>query len=535
MVKLAAADGSLSLAWGTGLFAGGYFAQLASGALWGFHPQIPIIWFPGAVLLAALLSAPTASWLSCCLGLLAGMAAVALTFQIAVFDMVLAVLPVILTVPIFARLILSWQRNASAFEDFWKVDEPLFFAVVLLPLISGTAVYLVSGYTTLRGVAIGGWLNTVLAHALGYILYVPVWLSLGRPKWWFQRDRKHLTTVVIAVVLLVTLWWMWREFGALPIVQPVLLIVPIFVVNWATFRLRMPGTCLTLLAIAVIAARMNLEGNGPFVERGSDHSALSLQLWVLGLSIASLLLATLIEQRRTGQQALASKHHEAHDLAERLIAAQEQERKRIARDLHDDISQRLASSSIQLSALRRQVDPALRGGISQVQSELILLSNDIRHISHGLHPSMLRQTGLVAALNELSVSHGRLEGLEIKSHISAQANLLYDEAALCLYRAAQEAISNAIRHGHSRHIAVSLDLGESFAELTVIDDGRGFGAAQSGRVGMPGLGLVSIDERAKLLGGSFEIHTALGKGTKVCIHIPISPYSTHQRGSDPEF
>jgi two-component system sensor histidine kinase UhpB len=526
MAKAAVADASLSLAWGAGLFAGGCLAQLASSALWGPRTEIYMIWFPGAVLLAALLSAPVTSWLACALGLLIGMAAIALTLQAPVFEVVLTVVPVVLVVPIFARLILAWQGNLSTFEDFRQIGGFLVLAVVLLPLVSGTAVYLVSAYTGMRGVAVGGWLNTVLAHALGYILFVPAWLSLVHPKWLLQRDRRHSSTVAVAVVLLVALWWTWREFGAQPIVTPVLLIVPVGVVIWATLRLRMPGTCLMLLAIVVIAAGMSVDGNGPFVGGDVRHSTLSLQLWALALSVVSLLLATLIEQRRSGQQALVSKHREVHDLAERLIAAQEQERTRIARDLHDDISQRLASSSIQLSALRRQVDPAWRGGISQVQNELISLSNDIRHISHELHPNMLRQTGLVAALNELSVTHGRLEGLEIKSHISSQADLLYDEAALCLYRAAQEAISNAIRHGHAHHIVVTLDVGESFAELTVDDDGKGFVAARSGEASMPGLGLVSIDERAKLLGGSFAIHTALGKGTKVCIRIPISPYPT---------
>ena len=527
MVKAAVADASLSLAWGAGLFAGGYVAQLASGVLRGFHSEIPMIWFPGAVLLAALLSAPLASWLPCTVGMLAGLAAIALTFQIEVLQAMFTALPVILVVPVFAYFILRRQRNMPAFEDFRAVGGFLILAVVLLPLVSGTAVYLVSSYATLRDVAIGGWLNTVCAHALGYVLYVPVWLSLANPKWWFQRDRRDSSTVAIAVVLLVALWWTWLEFGTQPIVRPMLLIAPILIVIWATLRLRMPGICLMLLAIAVIAAHMNLAGFGPFMERGDEHSALSLQLWTLTLSRASLLLATLMEQRRSGQQALVSKHREVHDLALRLIAAQEQERTRIARDLHDDISQRLASSSIELSALRRRADPALRGDISQVQNELISLSNDLRHISHELHPTMLRQTGLVAALNELGVTHGRMEGREIESHISAQADLLYDEAALCLYRAAQETISNAIRHGHAHHIVVSLEVGGSFAELTVVDDGRGFEAGKSGEAEMPGLGLVSIDERAKLLGGSFDIRTGLGKGTKVCIRIPISPYPLH--------
>lgn len=532
MARFATAEISLPLAWGGGLFAAGCLAQLASGALWSPGANLHIVWFPGGVLLAALLSAPIVCWLPCAAGLLVGIAAVAFMFQMAVIPVLLTVLPVVVVVPIFAHFVSGMQRKAPIFENFLSVWKFLALAAVLLPLISGTAVYLVSGYTMLRGTVIGDWRNTVLAHALGYMFLVPAWLSLVHHRRWLQRDKRHSSTVACAVVLLVLLWFVWHEFGTQTIFRPVLLLMPVAILTWATFRLRMPGTYLMLAIIVIIAARMCVEEVGPFEQGNNALEFLSVQLWALALAIVSLLLSTLIEQRRTSQRALVSKHREVRELAGRLIAAQEQERTRIARDLHDDISQRIASSSIQLSALRRQVDPAFRGDVSQVQNELISLSNDIRHISHELHPSILRQTGLVAALNEFGSSHGREGDIEIKSHISPLADRLYDEAALCLYRAAQEAIGNAIRHGKPRHILVSLGVGDSFAELTVIDDGMGFKADESRKGYAPGLGLVSIDERAKLLGGGFEIQTTIGKGTTVCIRIPTSPHPMSQRSND---
>jgi two-component system sensor histidine kinase UhpB len=290
-----------------------------------------------------------------------------------------------------------------------------------------------------------------------------------------------------------------------------------------TLKVRMPGTCVTMLAIAVIAAHMSLEHKGPFVEADIARTTLSLQLWTLALSMASLLLATLIEQRRASQQALLDTHREVRELAGRLIAAQEQERARIARDLHDDINQQLASASIQISAIRRHVDERSRGELSQLQNQLISLSDDIRHISHDLHPSMLRQTGLAAALGGLCDTQRHAESLKIDLKVSPNADNLPDAVALCLYRAAQEALGNAIKHARSRRIDITLEVGAAFADLIVADDGRGFVPSISGQNGAPGLGLVSIDERAKLLGGNFDIRTALGKGTRVCIRIPLQP------------
>ncbi|HEV7779403.1 MAG TPA: MASE1 domain-containing protein [Luteibacter sp.] len=523
MLKSAASEASLPLAWGAGLFVGGFVSQLASVALWNPHAAIHMVWFPGALLLASLLTAPRPCWAGNVLGLLAGVASAALMFRLPVLEVILVLAPVVISVPAVALVMLRRYADAPAFEDFRQLTLFLGLGVLALPLLSASAAYLLSIHTSLRGLVVGDWLNVVLAHALGYALCVPVWVSVVHRRAWLHHHRAQWSSLAVAVGSLVALWFVWREFGADTMIKPLLLLAPIPIVIWVTLRMRMAGTCVTMLVIAVVAAHMSLENRGPFVEEDIAVTTLSLQLWVLALSMASLLLATLIEQRRASQQALIDTHREVRELAGRLIAAQEQERARIARDLHDDINQQLASASIQLSAIRRHVDARTRGEISQLQNQLISLSDDVRRISHDLHPSMLRQTGLVAALDGLSDVQRHPCSPRIDLKISAKADNLPDAVALCLYRAAQEALGNAIKHAGSRRIDMTLEVGDRFVELVVADDGKGFVPAVVGEFGMAGLGLVSIDERAKLLGGNFDIRTSLGKGTRVCIRIPVPP------------
>jgi two-component system sensor histidine kinase UhpB len=206
------------------------------------------------------------------------------------------------------------------------------------------------------------------------------------------------------------------------------------------------------------------------------------------------------------------------ELAGRLIVAQEQERARIARDLHDDINQRLAVASIRLSALRRKVDEKNKQDVSQLQSELIALSEDVRHLSHDLHPSMLSQTGLTAALAGLCQNFRHRNGPAIELSVSPHAKDLPEDISLCLYRVAQEGLGNALRHADAKRVEISLQVAHQQVEFIVADNGRGFVTdGEGGR----GLGLLSIDERAKLLGGSYRLQSTVGKGTELCIRIPL--------------
>jgi two-component system sensor histidine kinase UhpB len=242
---------------------------------------------------------------------------------------------------------------------------------------------------------------------------------------------------------------------------------------------------------------------------------------VLAAAVAAWLLSVLIEQRVDVRRALVHSSREVRELAGRLIEAQEQERSRIARDLHDGVNQRLASASIELSAIRRNADENSRAELGHLQDELIGLSEDVRHLSHNLHPSMLSETGLEAALSSLCNTQRHRNGPSIDLRVMQDADNLPDAMALCLYRATQEALNNAVRHARAQSIEIRLGIVDAHAELKVEDDGIGFRSGQSGRP--RGLGLLSLEERAKLLGGTFQLASSPGKGTQICIRIPLQP------------
>jgi PAS domain S-box-containing protein len=222
--------------------------------------------------------------------------------------------------------------------------------------------------------------------------------------------------------------------------------------------------------------------------------------------------------------ALRASELEIRNLAGRLIVAQEAERTRIARELHDDVSQQLAGLCISLSSVRQRLGSPdgrddVQEAVGSLQRRAIALAESVRQLSHDLHPSVLQHAGLVAAL--------RAHCSEFEQHHKVGVSFLADSAALslgaaselCLYRVAQEALRNTARHARARHAEVRLTRTAAAVELTVADDGQGFDISHAGRQGA-GLGLRSIHERVRQAGGTVSIVAELRRGTTVQVRIP---------------
>jgi PAS domain S-box-containing protein len=212
-----------------------------------------------------------------------------------------------------------------------------------------------------------------------------------------------------------------------------------------------------------------------------------------------------------------------------LIEAQEAERARIARELHDDISQQVASLSISLSGLKGRVDSLpggeqLRGDVSSLQQRALALAEDIRHLSHDLHPTVLQHAGLAANLDAFCAQLRTRHSLDVTFVAQGDFGSIDSHAALSLYRVAQEALGNVVRHAEAGHADVRLLNTGQALELTVADDGRGFDVVTTRQSGK-GLGLVSIAERAKLAGGTSDIVTEPNKGTRVHVQIPARSHA----------
>ncbi|HEY7029627.1 MAG TPA: PAS domain-containing protein [Gemmatimonadales bacterium] len=229
------------------------------------------------------------------------------------------------------------------------------------------------------------------------------------------------------------------------------------------------------------------------------------------------------EALAASEAALRHSHARTRSLAGRLITAQETERTRIARELHDDMSQRLATLAIGLSSLKRELPPTcahLGDELQQCQDWAVELADEIRNLSHELHPGVLRHAGLVAALKSICGEVERKRGLAVSFEAPDHLEEVPAEIALCLYRVAQETLHNAATHARARHVLVSLVARDGELELSVRDDGCGFDLGAARRKG--GLGLLSIDERVRLVGGVVALTSAPGRGTTVSARIPFA-------------
>jgi PAS domain S-box-containing protein len=239
-------------------------------------------------------------------------------------------------------------------------------------------------------------------------------------------------------------------------------------------------------------------------ERDSDGRPLRL----LGVYID-------ITARRLAQE-------EARQVSGRLIHAQEDERTRLARELHDDLSQSLALLSVDLDLLGQQPpESAQEAGLrmNELAQQVRDLSSDVHRLSHELHPAKLEQLGLPAALHSFCRDISATHKIAVRFESEPINRSVPPGVALCLYRIAQEAVQNVVKHSGATEAQIDLSAMDENVTLTIKDDGRGFDieAVQ----GNGSLGLVSMRERARLVHGQFSVESEIDRGTRVEVRVPL--------------
>lgn len=219
---------------------------------------------------------------------------------------------------------------------------------------------------------------------------------------------------------------------------------------------------------------------------------------------------------------LGRTQEELRALTVRLFASQEEERRRVARELHDDINQRLAFLEIEVERLRQDLPGlevgAVRERLEDVRDRTREVSNHVRTLSHQLHPGVLDQLGLGAALRSLVDEFEARESMFANFRQVDVPRDLTPEVAGVLYRIAQEALRNVAKHAGRTHVRVLLEGIERGVRLSIRDLGEGFDMESSA---IRGLGLVSMEERARSAGGTFFVQSALGEGTTITVTIPL--------------
>jgi PAS domain S-box-containing protein len=209
-----------------------------------------------------------------------------------------------------------------------------------------------------------------------------------------------------------------------------------------------------------------------------------------------------------------------HDLNRRLIHAQEAERARLGRELHDDVTQRLAILAIEAGRVERGAkDVSPSDAMRSVREGLVRLSEDIHALSYRLHPALLEDLGLAEALKAECERFSRQEKISVDVKFDPLLPVIPPETALCLFRVTQEALRNVSRHAKARKVKVSLRVLDGGLQLAVSDDGAGF--VPSLQREKPSLGLASMRERVRLLEGELEIESAPGQGTTIMVWVPL--------------
>jgi signal transduction histidine kinase len=229
-----------------------------------------------------------------------------------------------------------------------------------------------------------------------------------------------------------------------------------------------------------------------------------------------------ITERRRLEQAAQAHAKEVQALAANLLTAQEEERRRVSRELHDQICQQLASLAIDMGGLAAETSlpEDAQSRLKALKARVVKASDETRHIAYELHSSVLDDLGLVASLQDLVKEFSRQTKIGVKMTHDALPATLPREKASCLFRIAQESLRNIMKHAHAKHVTMALTVRKGTVAVTITDDGVGFNFLTA--KGQGGLGLIGMEERVRLVKGKLSIASQPGRGTRIALEIPYS-------------
>lgn len=532
--------------------ASAYYAGAQIGFALTFQPHpVSTLWPPNSILFAVLLLSPMRSW----------------------WFLLLSAFPAHLLVQMNAdipmSMILSWfvsnccEALIGAFTLRYFLKSELRFdnthhvgvfilVAIFAPFVSS---FLDAGFVMLNQFGNSPYWAVfrmrVFSNVLASLTLVPLILT-----WWrggLPSLKKITWKCYLEIALLVTGLFIVGVFTqtAGPDTTPALLYLPLPFLLWAAIRFGPRGSSLVLLVVSFYEIWAAINDRGPFATQSAERNAVSVQLFLILASMPLLFLAALIKERERAQEAAYQKeerlelalnsaqqaslalsdsreklhhsHNQIRKLLGKLIDAQESERRRISRELHDDLNQKIAMLSMSISRLKRKLpipDSSLVTELDQLRETATELTNDVRTLSHQLHPAVLDHLGLVTALESYINNFNEEEQINVKLTAELGAERIPFPISICLYRVAVEALRNVSRHSGATSAAISLTRSDGVLELQVSDTGRGFDVEIFKQGG--GLGLISAEERLRVLQGSCEIHSVPGRGTTLVARVPLS-------------
>jgi signal transduction histidine kinase len=506
---------------GTGLAC--YGAQWVAVTLRIPPAQLSTVWIPAGLMLAVALVTERRRWPAVITAATIGMSLAFLTLRVAPphADIVLALLVGFHTV-VLASVLRAVLGRPFALTTLREFLTYLGVAVVGGALVASILLLAVSWGMRFRPPTFLVWGTFALSVVMGYLTTTPTVVLLVQEVKTLRRasGRRWLEAGLLALLLTLASGLVhsgmanragtWAAYAMT--FTPLLL--------WAAVRFGTLGASASLLLVTLVSTRTASRGLGPFTSASPGEHTLSVQLFILGTGLPLQGLAVVLREQKRTRAALQSSHLRLRGLNQRLIAAREEEASRIARELHDDVGQQLALVAIGLSRLQaRAVAPGDAAVIARLKEQTSSIARSLRQISHQLHPAVLEHVGLVAALELKCEEVREATGVNVRMVNGGDTSAIPRDVALCLFRVAQEALSNVVRHSGARRVDLSLRREGAELLLDVADDGRGFtvGAPDQGT----GLGLRSAAERVRAVGGALTVGSEPGAGTRFRATVPL--------------
>jgi len=353
-------------------------------------------------------------------------------------------------------------------------------------------------------------------NALAELTIVPpILLWRSNPISWIRRASlaRLVEAALLAIGIVLVAVVVFGLKAVSPATTPALLYVPLPFLLWAASRFGLAGLSTSLVSLALISTWYTMHGREPFPNASMSQNILSLQILFCVVAVPLMFLSAVMAEARRTQELLRR-------ISGSLIQAQEQERRRIARELHDDLGQALALTKVTLDGLIEGSAESLQSPLTDLSRQISDISNTAREISHGLYPTQLEYLGLAKALKRLCSEFSSGKNISIHLTMGDLPDQLQPSISLSLYRIAQETLHNIITHSQAKNVQVELGADDKRISLRIIDDGVGFDPRREAG----GLGLESMRQRVRAVDGFIDISSSPNSGTRIEVRVPFGEY-----------
>jgi signal transduction histidine kinase len=373
------------------------------------------------------------------------------------------------------------------------------------------------------------WTYWFLSNALSSLTVGPLflaWTSVWPRSSGLAHRRQKLEAVLLGVLLVgvCALAFEASAGTAATGFLPAILYSPLPLILWATVRFGAKGASTAILIVTVVLIWRVLKGPSLFLGADPETNVLALQVFLIALSIPTLLLGAAIDELRHAEEAM-------RHLAGSVLTAQDEERRRIARELHDSTGQNLIAAGMLVGRVRPLVPEAGFPIVQQLDDVVRQSLGEVRTMSYVLHPPLLDEAGLRLALRHYVEGFTERSGTAVELLVDPDLQRLPGEIELALFRVVQEALTNVRRHAPSKSARVRLARGVAKGVDSImlsVEDGHAAGASKAAMAALAGprsrfhlgVGLTSMQERLRQVGGELEIERAPGR-TMVTATVPI--------------